>query len=295
MALFKKKEQTEKVNEPKELTQQESSEQMEDENGLVKTNLVFHPDWDLTSQEKYAFMYQHQQLPLLKKNQLSIKGLKLLQYEDGFVVVAFLRNTLPKAIRIESITILLLDENGNTLAKKQFELDGIDEIPPFSCMPWRFLFENKDKLADTIPDTGWSLAFEIMEPVNPAHKLDLAESWERELPPAEKQRLEQLVASLPALGPNEVNIMGLEAKQTTEGNMIVTILIRNGSQRELQIEHLPLIVEDALGQVICQGNFTLEDFKVKANTTKPWTFIFPKELVKMENPDLSKWKVYFPQ
>jgi accessory Sec system S-layer assembly protein len=294
MALFKKKEKTAEVIEENSLESVQGAGLADAESGLVKTSLVYHPDWGLSNQEKYVYMFKHQQLPLLKENQLSIKGLRLLQYDDGFVVVAFLRNTLAKSIRFESITLLLLDENGTALAKKKFELDSIGEMPPLSCMPWRFLFENEDKLVDTIPEEGWSVAFEIKQLANAPQQLDLEESWEKELSPLDKEQLEKVMANLPALAPNEVNIMGLEAKHTAEGNFVTTVLFRNGGHQDLQFEQLPLVVEDAAGEVICKGGFTLKDFKVKANTTKPWTFIFPKELLLKESPDLSKWKVYFP-
>jgi accessory Sec system S-layer assembly protein len=294
MALFKKKEKTAEVIEQNSLESVQGAGLADAESGLVKTSLVYHPDWGLSNQEKYVYMFKHQQLPLLKENQLSIKGLRLLQYDDGFVVVAFLRNTLAKSIRFESITLLLLDENGTALAKKKFELDSIGEMPPLSCMPWRFLFENEDKLVDTIPEEGWSVAFEIKQLANAPQQLDLEESWEKELSPLDKEQLEKVMANLPALAPNEVNIMGLEAKHTAEGNFVTTVLFRNGGHQDLQFEQLPLVVEDAAGEVICKGGFTLKDFKVKANTTKPWTFIFPKELLLKESPDLSKWKVYFP-
>jgi accessory Sec system S-layer assembly protein len=294
MALFKKKEINEDLLAQTVAENKTVNLPAEEESGLVKTSLVFHPDWELSNQEKYVYMYRHQQLPLLKENQLSIKGLKLLQYDDGFVVVAFLRNTLPKSIQFENITIILLDDNGNALAKKEFELDSIGEMPALSCMPWRFLFEKSDKLVDTIPDTGWNLAFEIKQSAAAPHSLDLDESWEKELSPVKIEQLERIVAGLPTLAPNEVNIMGLEAKQTDEGSLVVTVLIRNGSLKQLQLKQVPLVVEDASDEVICQGSFTLDGLTVKANTTKPWTFIFPKELMLKDSPDLSKWKVHLP-
>lgn len=290
MALFKKKNT---LNETGIINERENTD---DESGLVKTSLVFHSDWDISNQEKYIYMYKHQQLPLLKANQLSIKGLKLLQLDDGFVIVAFLRNTLERSIRFDSVNLLLLDENGTAMAKKQFELDGIGEMPAMSCMPWRFLFNSEDKLVDTpLPEKGWSMAFELKQSSMGHHQLDLEESWEKKLSPVQKDQLEKLIAKLSPLGQNEVNIMGLEVKFLENGNLVATILIRNGSNNELQFEKLPLVVEDAAGDIIAQGSFTLQNFKVKANTSKPWTFIFPKELIKKENPDLSKWKVHPPE
>ncbi|MDP4171974.1 MAG: accessory Sec system S-layer assembly protein, partial [Bacillota bacterium] len=62
MALFKKKNKEETIigqnGVPNTSTQSENS-------GKVKTTLIFSPDWELSNQEKYVYMYKHQQLPLL--------------------------------------------------------------------------------------------------------------------------------------------------------------------------------------------------------------------------------------
>jgi accessory Sec system S-layer assembly protein len=291
MALFKRKRKEENLENEK----MDSNHHLEDEteDGLVKTTLSFHPDWELTNQEKYVYQYKHEQLPLLKPNQISITGIRLIEYNEGFVVVAFLRNTLPKAVRFETVNLILLDENEKAIAKKQFELDGLGELPAMTCMPWRFLFSNEDKLTDTIPAEGWKIAFELKQP-KPEHQLDLAESWEQQLSPLQKEQLEKLVTSLPELKQGEINFMGLEAKLTNEQNLAVTVLIRNGTDKNIQLEQIPLIVEDAAGDVISKGGFTLNDFEVKAHTSKPWTFIFPKELIVKDHPDLTRWKVYPP-
>ncbi|UQD53430.1 accessory Sec system S-layer assembly protein [Bacillus methanolicus] len=291
VAFFKRKRKEENLE--KEKIDRNLHLEKKTEDGLVKTTLSFHPDWELTNQEKYVYQYKHEQLPLLKPNQISITGIRLIEYNDGFVVVAFLRNTLPKAVRFEAVNLLLLDENGNAIAKKQFELDGLGELPSMACRPWRFLFSNEDKLTDTIPAEGWQIAFELKQS-NPKHQLDLAESWEQQLSPLQKEQLEKLVTSLPALKQGEINFMGIEAKMTNEQNLAVTVLIRNGTDKNIQLEQIPLIVEDAAGDVVSKGGFTLNDFEVKANTSKPWTFIFPKELILKDNPDLSRWKVYPP-
>ncbi|RDU37568.1 accessory Sec system S-layer assembly protein [Neobacillus piezotolerans] len=290
MALFGKKE------EETEITSNSVTEEAAGTNGdeeFVETSLVFHPDWELTNSERYVYMFQHKQLPALKPNQISIKGIKLLNYNDGFVVVAFLRNSLDKPIRFEAIDLILLDGEGQAVAKRNFSLDTIGEIPARSSMPWRFLFEEGDKLGETIPEEGWSIAFEIKQH-DASHKLDLAPSWEEQLAPAQKEQLENIVAGLPKLGPNEINVVGLEAKFLNEGKLAVTLLIRNGSQKELQFEQIPLAVEDASGEAVAKGGFKLDDFKVKPNSARPWTFVFPKELILKENPDLSSWKVFMP-
>ena len=291
MPIFKRKQKKKEENElPLDFPLEKTDTTNE---GMVETTLSFHPDWELTSQEKYVYMFKHKQLPLLKPNQISITGMKLLEYQDGFVVVAFLRNTLDKAIRFDAVDLLLLDETGQAVAKKQFELDGMEELAPFTCRPWRFLFSNEDKLVEKMPEDGWTIAFELKQP-REEHKLQLHESWENQISPLHREHLEQLVSTLPPLQEGEINFLGLECKITSYDNLAVTVLIRNGSDKNINLEQLPLIVEDAQGDIICQGGFKLDKFMVQANSSKPWTFIFPNNLISKPSPDLSKWRVYPP-
>ena len=87
--------------------------------------------------------------------------------------------------------------------------------------------------------------------------------------------------------------MGIQAQIDDNGALHTTLLIRNGGEKNIRFEQLPLIVEDASGEVIAKGTFKFDKLEVKANTSKPWTFIFPKELVSNDQVDLSKWRVYF--
>jgi accessory Sec system S-layer assembly protein len=294
--IFKRKQKTVDEN-PKSLHSDQSTDRNEGkQTDEIKTTLSFHPDWDLSPQEKYVYQFHHQQLPALKPNQISISGMKLIEYNEGFVVVAFLRSTLPKPIRFEQINLLLLDETGQAIAKKQFDMDSFGELPPMTARPWRFLFSAEDKLVDKIPEEGWKIAFELKQVPQPKeHRLDLAESWENQLSTQQREHLQKLVETLPPLSAGEINFMGLEARLNEKRDLIVTLLIRNGSDKNIQLEQIPLVVEDASGDVVCKGAFHLENFEVKANTSKPWTFIFPSNLLLKEEIDLTKWKVYPPR
>lgn len=292
MAFFKKKAKEVAVEEKIETATAEEAISTADD--AVYTTLVFHESQDFSTPETYVLRFHHQQLPSLKPNQISISGIRLTRFEEDVIVDAFIRNTLDRAVRFEMVDLLLIDEHSKPLAKKSFDLSEMGEIPALSCVPWRFLFEEEDYVVSEIPDEGWKIAFELKHKAT-EHMLDLAPSWEEQLSAQQREHLEKVVAGLPKLKEDEVNFMGLEAVMQETGSVAVSVLIRNGSQKSIKIEQLPLVVEDADGDQVCQGGFALDDFEVKANTTKPWTFIFPEQLVAKKNPNLSTWKVYPPQ
>ncbi|MFH0065793.1 SLAP domain-containing protein [Peribacillus sp. NPDC056705] len=126
----------------------------------IHTALMFHKGWEISKQEEYVYKFHHKRLPALKPNQISISGIKLTRVEDDVIIVAFLRNSIEKAVRFDIVDLLLVDGDGKFLAKKTFDLTELGEVPALSSMPWRFLFEEEDMLAESIPDEGWKIAFE---------------------------------------------------------------------------------------------------------------------------------------
>ena len=93
-----------------------------------------------------------------------------------------------------------------------------------------------------------------------------------------------------------MNFTGLQAKLNEDGSLHASIFIRNGHDKAINLEQLPLEIADARGEIVAKGSFKLNPvLTVQPNTTKPWTFIFPAELVSAEGIDLSRWTARVPQ
>lgn len=258
----------------------------------IETELSIHPMWAVPNEKLYVLRYLNNECPPLKPNQLSLAGIEINEDAEGnFVVAAFVRNSLESGIKLEETPLLLLDADGTVVGRKAFNLAELGEIPARSSRPWNFIFTKKDLLTDTLPKDGWKLAFELKK----KHQLDLAESWEKSLAEADKNNLRELMNKIDPPKQGEVNFLGLQAQLAEDGQLRVTLLVRNGSDKNVKIEKLPLIVEDAAGDTVAQGGFELDHFEVKSNTSKPWTFIFPANLVAKKDPDFSRWKAYPPQ
>ncbi|MCX8046080.1 MAG: accessory Sec system S-layer assembly protein [Anoxybacillus gonensis] len=287
LSFFKRKKQGEDSTIDASQLLQEEYEQKEE---WIKTDLSFHPHMPISTEQKYYFQFLNNELPPLKPNQLSLSGIELKQENGRYIVTAFIRHTLNQSLTLGEAPLLLIGPDGELLGRKVFQLNELGELPPHSSRPWTFVFLENDLFVKEIPDSGWKLAFELKKP----HALDMEESWEKSLSNEDKQKLEQLVRSLTPPKEGELNFMGLQAKIGEDGSLVVTLLIRNGSYKNIRLEKLPLVVEDASKEIVARGAFSLQ-LEVKANTSKPWTFIFPKSLLTTEHIDLSEWRVYPPQ
>ena len=137
-------------------------------------------------------------------------------------------------------------------------------------MPFIFTFEQETITDADLSQTDWELAFELES----KHILDLDPSWEAQLPEASKEALRNFVDNLTPPHDGEMNFLGLQAARKENGDLHTTLLIRNGCKDNIQLEQLPLHIEDATGAVVVKGAFTLPNLEIKANTTKPWSFVF---------------------
>lgn len=298
MAFFKKKKEELKLEgkesavSSEELLTEKDENIQEDED--IQTELSIHPDWNIPKEDEYAYRFLNLECPPLKPNQLSLSGISLMKEGEDYRVTAFIRNSLNKSIRLNEITLVLLNEEEQLLGRKKFNFQEVGEIPARSSRPWHFIFTKKDLFTEDLPERGWKLAF-WLTPSMRKHSLDLAESWKKSLAAENIKKLEEIVDSLAPPKPGEVNFMGLQARFAENGDLHVTLLIRNGSEKDINLEQIPLHVKDADDDIVAFGLFKLKDFTVKANTSKPWTFIFPKSLVKKEKPNFERWVAYVPQ
>ncbi|MHC0036466.1 accessory Sec system S-layer assembly protein [Pseudoneobacillus sp. C159] len=298
LSFFKKKDKnvekqgSDSVVDSRDLLGDEEIAQGQDSNEeMVTTSLSFHPNMQISTEDNYYFTFLHNQLPALPPHQLALSGIEIKQDGDNWFAIAFIRNSMPKAVQLGATSLVLMSPDGERLGSKVFNLNELGPLPPHSSRPWPFHFHQSDLQVETLPKEGWTLAFELL----PKNRLDLAESWEKQLPQEDKDRLTEHLGSLPSPQPGEVNLAGISGKVAPNGSLVITLFIRNGSSQDIHIEQLPLFIEDATGEVVAKGIFQLQDFSVKALSSKPWTFIFPKEMLTKEHVDLSKWRAYPPQ
>lgn len=260
----------------------------------VQTTLSYHPSWTVPKEQQYVFSFLSNELDTLKPNQISLSGIDIDESKKGdWLVKAFFRSSLSQPVTMGPAELLLLSANDEVLAAKEFDLAELGEIPARSDRPWVFTFEKTVQREEQVPSEGWKIAFNVQSLV--PHQLDLEQTWKDALSTEQQDSLKQIVSSLPKLKEREVNFTGFQIKAQDEGHLAVSLFIRNGHSQHITLEQLPLELLDAQGQMIARGSFKLDKLQVKANTSKPWTFIFPKEMILIEQPDLSKWTVRVPQ
>lgn len=258
----------------------------------IKPNLYFHPSWNEVSQEqKYIYQFLHKSLPTLQENQISLAGIESKKHENAYYITTFIRSSVKHSIQFETLTLSLLNKDGETCARQEFDLSLLSEIPSNVNMPWTFVFEENSITGATLSTEDWQLVFDLKG----KHSLDLDPIWQEKLSESAIMKLQEIITNLTPPAEDEINFLGLNAAVEENGDLNATILIRNGYNQNITLEQLPLHISDCSGAVVAKGVFTLTDFQIKANSTKPWTFTFSADSVSKETIDLSKWKAFIPQ
>lgn len=261
----------------------------------IETALSLHPQWNVPQEQEYVFRFLANELEPLKPNQISLSGIDIDvdPATENWLVKAFFRSSLDQQISIGPVELMLLDEEGKTLASAEFDLSELGDIPARSARPWVFPFTKENVFAEEPPKENWKLAFNVQSMV--PHSLELDAAWEKELGEEQKKALAEIVEGLPKLKPREINISGFQIKEDDNGGISASVFIRNGHSKTVNLEQLPLELIDATNDLIATGSFKLNPLSVSANTTKPWTFTYPKELIQKESPDFSRWTIRVPQ
>jgi accessory Sec system S-layer assembly protein len=260
-------------------------------NNEIHTNLSIAPGWKVDPEQEYVLKFLSNDLTTLKANQLSLSGIDIsIESNTGdWHVQAFIRSSLNQSITLDKAELLLLDSDNNPIANQEFDLSELGVIPPSSNRPWIFVFKKQNIKSENFLPSNWSLAFNVQSLV--PHSLDLDSSWENALLEEQKAVLRNIVKSFPLLKPREVNIIGFQAKFLSDDSLVISAFIRNGCTHHINLEKISLEVFDANAELVSKGSFKLENFIVKANTSKPWTFIFPKEMIQKENSDFTHWTI----
>lgn len=260
----------------------------ENENTYVTTQLSLPPSIRVSKYQMNIYKILHEKLPKMKKNRFNIYGAEIkIVNKKKIIVTAFIRNTVPKDLRLNPAVVILLDEQMEPFAKVKVGFSKLGALPPNTARPWTIEFPEDSFLQEyTNKLNKWSLAFEK----NITHQVDYSDMDESKISEKVKNQLTEIIEKAP-LDKGEISFMGLTAKFDDANNIVTTILIRNGTDQNIEVKQLPLKLFDATGVLSAKGTFKLENLNVMSNTSKPISLLFPNSSILKPDMDLTKWRI----
>jgi SLAP domain-containing protein len=125
---------------------------------------------------------------------------------------------------------------------------------------------------------------------NDVHILTFEDAWERTVAASDKIRLISLFESAPEVESGEVSFLPYRVAYNHRGELLASVIIQNGRNEELLMRDMAIVFEDAKGNQVGHS-FSFPRLVIAENTSTPWTFIFPKNVVGTKELDFSSWKL----
>ncbi|KAB2953654.1 SLAP domain-containing protein [Heliorestis acidaminivorans] len=223
------------------------------------------------------------------QGEVTVTGSFLLNFDDEIQVGVVFHNNMKQPVILEQIPLILKDKEDRILAKQSFDLTALGKIPPGGKVMWELSFARENVSVEQVQQDDWAIAFD-MEEVSTGRKDFELEGIPEDYPAERLAYLQNILLKMPLVKPGEIGFTPLQAQMEGE-KLLVAVVIRNGSEKTLKIEQLPLVLFDAQEEEVARAQFQLQNFLVSPGKARMWTFVYPQEMIKKKKPDLSRWSL----
>lgn len=279
--LKTKKDKNENINSGKE-----NSENIELKLSLPEQyeNIVSDVQKEIMNEELEEF------IPI-KENDINISTTYV--YDDGEEIEAkvYFRNGFTNKVNFEYVPLVMVNSKEEVLAKKTFDLREMGDIPPRGARPWKVSFHKSEVDMNKFSPMDCKVIFDAkIKAVSYANiELEILDEPMQEL----KTVFEDFLKNLSGIEKGNVSLSTFNIALSNEGKIMVTLMVRNASDKTVKIEEIPITLRDENNNVAASGLFNLNDFEVPSMKAKICTLAFDTELNLTETISLDKWKVEF--
>lgn len=278
-------------------------EKMKEANSKVNANddklyvptvlsLLEHDENVMSDVQKEILEEEISELPKIVKGQLNVAGIYVYDLGEKLEVKAYIRNGLSEKVNFRKIPFYIVNSKKEILAQQVFNLESLGEIPQNSARPIKLYFEKQNIKVDKIPMDDWKLEFDAdlraFKTVRTQYE-DLPDDIDLD----DKLVFDNFLNEIPELNEGEVSISTFSVGIQKGGNILVTLVIRNGNNQSINIEKIPVTLKDGSGTVVKSELFNLSNFTVNALKARICNLVFPTGVNVEEDVALKDWSVSF--
>jgi len=226
--------------------------------------------------------------PSANEGQVSIYFTGASPADGALLVGFFVSNGLSKKVKFENVPLVLIDSDRRVLARQSFDGETIGEIVEGSskaCVV-RFLPDNvyiKEVPADC------QVCFDV--PAKPPQSFNIQyQTLPENITENQQQELERILRELPPMKHGEINFSPLNAQITKERDLLTTVIIRNCTDKIINLEQIPLAIFDDHQEEVARGLFDIKNLTIKSFKAMLWTFNFGS-VSQDKDIDLTSWHI----
>jgi len=272
----------------------EINNEVNEDRKIVETQISIHPELEdrISKFQKECFEDEIGSLPPIKEGDVNISTDFIFDLGDKYEASIFIRNGLQKPINFEDVSFLVVNKNNEVLGSKIFNLREVGDVPALGARPWKIYFEKSEVNLEAQNIKELSIIFDTRIKAEETVKIEF-ENLPEGIQGEARRKFEKFLENLPLLRRGQVSMSTYSVEKTKDGGIATTIVIRNGANKEIKIEKVPLTIIDANERAVAAGVFYLDNVTINASKAKVYNFSFSKEELTEEEIDLSSWKVNF--
>ncbi|MFD3155974.1 SLAP domain-containing protein [Haloimpatiens sp. FM7330] len=261
---------------------------------VVDTELSLHPKQEnvVSDFQKEFIEDEIKDLPPIKEGDINVSAAYIYDIGDKYELSIYIRNGLTKPINLEKVPFDIVNSKDEVLASQIFDLKEMGKIPAHSVRPWKIYFDKENVNVDEIPQDDWKIVFDSRIKAIRYVKVQL-EDLPEDIAEDKREMLQQYVNDLPKLKDGDFSISTFYVKEEEDGSLGVTLIMRNGTNKAVELGKLPVTIYDAEGKLATKGVF--ENINVQINPYKATVreFVFLKEQRLPGDFNFEKWTVKF--
>lgn len=228
----------------------------------------------------------------LEENSINIQLTYANETDDGLEVGFYIRSTMKNDINFEIIPLELI-KDGQVVGAQTFNLSALGNVPSYCGVPYsvEFLKENlkTEDFSEVKIMFGQTKELKALNTLN----LDIS-NIPKELDYKYKKQVEEYAKALARIRKDSIDLHVYSVSFDEEKNLDVIMLIRNGYDKEVNIQKFPITISDKNEQVIYTGEyFSEEGMNIAGKTAKLVTITFEEIFLANNEGDLSEFKVEF--
>jgi SLAP domain-containing protein len=269
-------------------------ENIEDNREYVSTSLSLleHDKNVISDVQKEILKDEILELQQIKEGEVNIAGVYAYDLGEKVEVKVYIRNGLAKSVNFGNIPLLVSNSKNETLAYQVFNLSSLGNIPAHCARPVKLYFEKENVNVDKIDINDWNIAFDTKVKVSGKIKPGY-ENLPEEIAEKDKSIYDDFLSELPELKEGEFTISTFSIGLQKDGSILITVVMRNGNDKPINIQKLPITLKDARGITIKSEIFELKDFTVKPFKAKICNLVMPTTLRLEKEAALKNWSVSF--
>ncbi len=255
-------------------------------------SLLENDDNVMSDVQKDILEEELEELPPIKDGEVNVSGIYVYDAGEKLEVKAYIRNGYSQEIVLENVPLAIINSKNEILAYQIFNLKSLGAIPSHGARPVKIYFEKKNVRVDEIPMDDWSIGFD--EKVKVERKVNVSyEKLPKNIEVEDKLVFDNFLKSLPDIRETQFTISTFSVGMQTNGDIIVTLVMRNGDTNPRGLKEIPITLIDGNGNVVKSNLFKLENFEVGGLKARIFNFAFPTNFRLEKNVELNDWKVEF--